>query len=80
AHLRELCPEGAAARLQRDRFQPEDQYGRTLGAVWCGGRQGKDDQPVNAEMIRSGHARLYSRFCRESEFGSAPWAVELGCR
>jgi len=80
AHLRELCPEGSTARLQQDRFQPEDQYGRTLGAVWCGDRQTSADQPVNAAMIRSRHARLYGRFCRESEFGSAPWAVELGCR
>jgi len=80
AYLKELCPEGSSARLQRDRLQSEDQYGRTLGVVWCGARATSSDLPVNAEMIRSRHARLYGRFCRESEFGSAPWAVELGCR
>jgi len=86
AHLRELCPEGSPARLRQDRMQPEDRYGRALGLVWCRRTQGlKDpqangDPPANEEMIRSGHARLYRQFCRESEFGREPWAMELGCR
>ncbi|MBI3934292.1 MAG: thermonuclease family protein [Acidobacteria bacterium] len=80
AYLRELCPEGSSARLQQDRLQPEDQYGRTLGVVWCGRRPETEDAPVNVAMIRSGHAQLYRRYCRQSEFGSDPWAIELGCR
>ncbi|MBI4460073.1 MAG: hypothetical protein HY648_08455 [Acidobacteria bacterium] len=44
-----------------------------LAVVWCGGRR------VNEEIIHAGHARIYQRFCRQSEFGDQPWAVALGC-
>lgn len=85
AYLRTICPEGSPARLLQDRWQPQDPYGRTLGVVWCGAsgsieEPAGNDEPANARMIRSGHAKLYRRFCRESAFGGAPWAVELGCR
>jgi len=73
-HLVELCPVGSEAEVYRDRLQPTDEYGRTLAVVWCGGRR------VNEEMIRSGRAQLYRRFCRDSAFGIEPWAIELGCR
>jgi endonuclease YncB( thermonuclease family) len=73
-HLEELCPVGSEAQVYRDRLQPTDEYGRTLAVVWCGGKR------VNEEMIRSGHAQLYGRFCRKSVFGIEPWAIELGCR
>lgn len=80
AYLRRLCPPGSPAWLQPDAWQPQDQYGRTLAAIWCGEGPDRGGPPVNAEMIRSGHARLYERYCRQSAFGGAPWAVELGCR
>lgn len=73
-YLRQLCPVGSAALVDQDDLQRTDAYGRTLAVVWCG------DRRVNEEIIRAGHARLYRRFCRESEFGPQPWAVELGCR
>jgi endonuclease YncB( thermonuclease family) len=76
-HLERLCPVGTKARVIEDRAQPMDDYGRTLAAVWCDGRDLL--APVNAEMIRSGHAQLYRRFCRESAFGTEPWALEVGC-
>jgi endonuclease YncB( thermonuclease family) len=56
-----------------DLNQPQDEYGRTLGVVYCGGTN------ANAEMIRSGRAKLYGRFCRGSVFGKKDWARELGC-
>lgn len=73
-YLRQLCPVGSAAMVDQDFRQPTDNYGRMLAVVWCGGKR------VNEEIIRSGHAELYRRFCRASEFGEQPWAVELGCR
>ena len=73
-YLRQLCPVGSTAMVDPDDLQPTDNYGRMLAVVWCGGRR------VNEEIIRSGHAELYRRFCRRSEFGQQPWAVELGCR
>ena len=73
-YLRQLCPVGSAALVDQDDLQRTDAYGRTLAVVWCG------DRRVNEEIIRAGHARLYRRFCRESEFGAQSWAVELGCR
>ena len=73
-YLRHLCPLGSMAVVDQDDLQRTDAYGRTLAVVWCG------DRRVNEEIIRAGHARLYRRFCSESEFGLQPWAVELGCR
>ncbi len=73
-YLRELCPPGSPARVDQDDSQPTDSYGRLLAVVWCGGRR------ANEELIRAGHAEVYRRFCRESEFGDDPWALALGCR
>ena len=73
-YLRQLCPVGSTALVDQDDLQRTDAYGRTLAVVWCG------DRRVNEELIRAGHARLYRRFCRQSEFGMEPWALELGCR
>ena len=73
-HLLELCPVGSEAEVYRDWLQPTDEFGRTLAVVWCAGKR------VNEEMIRSGHAQLYGRFCRDSAFGIEPWAIALGCR
>ena len=78
--LEQLCPVGSPATVLEDRLQPRDQYGRTLGLLWCGRQSPGTQQSVNEDMIRSGHARLYRRFCRASAFGREGWAVELGCR
>ena len=74
SYLRQLCPVGAPALVDQDDRQLEDGYGRMLAEVWCGGKR------VNEEIIRAGRARIYHRFCRQSEFGLQPWAVALGCR
>jgi endonuclease YncB( thermonuclease family) len=75
--LERLCPVGSKARVIEDRLQGTDDYGRTLAAVWCGGEDLRG--PVNVQMIRSGHAQIYRRFCRESAFATEPWAIEAGC-
>jgi len=72
-YLRELCLVGSVALVDQDDLQRADDYGRMLAVVWCGQTR------VNEAIIRAGHARLYRRFCRESEFGLEPWAVVLGC-
>jgi endonuclease YncB( thermonuclease family) len=72
-YLRELCPVGTTALVDQDDLQHTDNYGRMLAVVWCG------ETRVNEAIIRAGHARLYRRFCRQSEFGLEPWAVEFGC-
>lgn len=73
-HLASLCKADSPAAVYPDLNQPEDEFGRTLGVVYCAGTN------ANAEMIRSGRAQLYGRFCRGSAFGSKDWARELGCR
>ena len=72
-YLRELCPAGSTALVDQDDLQQTDNYGRMLAVVWCG------ETRVNEAIIRTGHARLYERFCRQSEFGLQLWAVTLGC-
>ena len=72
-YLRELCPVGSTALVDQDDQQKTDNYGRMLGVVWCG------ESRANEAIIRAGHARLYNRFCRQSEFGLQLWAVTLGC-
>lgn len=72
-YLRQLCPVGSTALVDQDDRQLADDYGRMLAVVWCG------ETRVNEAILRAGHARLYRRFCRQSEFGLEPWAVALGC-
>ncbi|MGH9783965.1 MAG: thermonuclease family protein, partial [Terriglobia bacterium] len=67
-YLRELCPVGSTALVDQDDLQRRDNYDRMLAVVWCG------ETRVNEAIIRAGRARLYRRFCRQSEFGSEPWA------
>ena len=71
--LRELCPVGSTALVDQDDLQRTDDYGRMLAVVWCG------ETRVNEAILRAGHARLYRRFCGQSEFGAEPWAAGLGC-
>jgi len=72
-YLQEVCPAGSTALVDQDDLQQTDNYGRMLAVVWCG------EARVNEAIIRAGHARLYERFCRQSEFGLQLWAVTLGC-
>jgi micrococcal nuclease len=68
-----LCPEGSQAVADQDDWQLEDQYGRMLAVVYCGGKN------LNRELLESGHAVILTYYCDLSEFGWEPWAVEYGC-
>jgi micrococcal nuclease len=73
-HLIALCPVSSSVAVLPDASQPRDDYGRTLAVIYCGARN------ANEDMIRSGRAKLYRRFCGKSAFGKQDWARELGCR
>jgi len=53
--LTELC----ATKQARVDWQERDQYGRTLGRVWC------DGVDVNAEQVRRGMAWVFDRYVRD---------------
>ena len=66
-----------------DGKQKRDRYGRTIGEVWCGEdavralMDGTDPGPsVNAMLLKSGHACLYSDYISRSEFGSSAWVFD----
>ncbi len=60
--LASLCPVGSIVELDVDDGQPVDDFGRTLGVVYCNGRN------LNSELWRKGYARLYSEYLSDSEF------------
>jgi endonuclease YncB( thermonuclease family) len=68
-----ICPEGSQATADQDDWQLEDQYGRMLAVVYCGGKN------LNRELLENGHAVILTQYCDLSEFGDEPWAVEYGC-
>lgn len=69
----DICPEGSQATADQDDWQLEDQYGRMIAVVYCGGKN------LNHELLKSGHAVILTEYCAVSEFGDEPWAVEYGC-
>lgn len=68
-----ICPEGSQATADQDDWQLEDQYGRMLAVVYCGGKN------LNHELLKSGHAVILTEYCAVSEFGDETWAREYGC-
>ena len=68
-----ICPEGSQATADQDDWQLEDQYGRMIAVVYCGGKN------LNHELLKSGHAVILTEYCSVSEFGDETWAVEYGC-
>lgn len=68
-----ICPEGSQATADQDDWQLEDQYGRMIAVVYCGGKN------LNHELLKSGHAVILTEYCAVSEFGDETWAVEYGC-
>lgn len=69
----DICPEGSQATADQDDWQLEDQYGRMIAVVYCGGKN------LNHELLKSGHAVILTQYCAVSEFGDETWAVEYGC-
>ncbi|MCJ2556751.1 MAG: thermonuclease family protein [Candidatus Thermoplasmatota archaeon] len=69
----DICPEGSQATADQDDWQLEDEYGRMIAVVYCGGKN------LNYELLKSGHAVILTQYCAVSEFGDETWAVEYGC-
>ncbi|WP_297440547.1 thermonuclease family protein [Nitrosopumilus sp.] len=69
-----MCPEGTFATIDQDDIQLEDQYGRMLANVFCGGKS------LNSALLYKGHAEISTRYCDISEFSDYPWAQNFGCR
>jgi len=69
----DICPVGSQATADQDDWQLEDQYGRMIAVVYCGGKN------LNYELLKSGHAVILTQYCAVSEFGGETWAVEYGC-
>lgn len=67
-----VCPVGSPALVDEDDGQTGGSYGRTIAVVVCG------DRNLNAELLRTGHATLVTRFCAVSEFADDPWAAGCG--
>jgi nuclease-like protein len=68
-----LCPVGSTALVDEDDGQTEGSYGRMVAKVYCDGKM------LNEELLRAGHAVMYTRYCKVSEFATEQWAVEYGC-
>ncbi len=69
----DICPVGSQATADQDDWQLEDQYGRMIAVVYCGGKN------LNHELLKSGHAVILTQYCALSEFGGEAWAKEYGC-
>lgn len=81
--LGSLCPAGSMAVVDEDDRQKEGSFGRLIGKVYCGGREGGEgegaDRSANEMMLDSGNAVIYSRHCGDSEFAGEEWAQRHGC-
>ena len=72
-YLESLCPVRSPVVIDVDDWQESDRYGRIIGVVYC------DVWNLNEEMLGSGWAEVYERYCSESEFGEHSWVKRYGC-
>ena len=71
------CSVGTKALVDEDDLQTRGSYGRMIGLVYCGG----DNQVlINQLLLEGGYAKIFERYCRNSEFSTQTWAVAYGCR
>lgn len=68
-----LCSVGSTALVDEDDGQTQGSYGRMVAKVYCDGKM------LNEELLRAGHAVMYTSYCKVSEFADQKWAVEYGC-
>jgi micrococcal nuclease len=73
AFTKSLCPVGSTVLVDEDDGQRSGSYGRMVAKVFCEGKI------LNAELLYSGHAGMYTQYCSVSEFAGEPWAREYGC-
>jgi len=64
-----ICPIGSTALVDEDDNQTGGSYGRTVGVVYCNGRN------LNEEMVKNGFAIIDERFCEISEFANEGWTL-----
>jgi micrococcal nuclease len=69
----ELCLVGSNVLVDQDDGQPFDDFGRMIAKVTCEG-----DMIINAELLESGHAKVMTEYCAESEFSLQGW-LQGGC-
>ena len=72
-YLKSICPVKSPVVIDVDDWQESDRYGRILGVVYC------DEWNLNEEMLVSGWAEVYEKYCSESEFGEHSWVKRHGC-
>ena len=72
-YIKELCPVGSPVLIDVDDWQVEDIYGRMLAVVYC------DIWNLNEEILKSGWAEVFEKYCSESEFGKHSWVKRFGC-
>jgi len=68
-----ICPVGSKATVDEDDGQKEGIYGRLLGVVYCSGKN------LDEELLKTGHAKILTEFCKKSEFALETWAKPM-CR
>ena len=68
AYLERLCPIGSLAFVDVDDGQPKDIYHRIIASVSC---TSDATYNVGAELVKSGNAKIYFKFCNVSEFPAA---------
>ncbi len=69
-HTKNACPVGLNVLVDLDDMQPHDKFGRQIAKVTCG------DVNINASLLESGNASVFTSYCMKSEFMYESWA---GC-
>lgn len=68
-----LCSVGTYALFDEDDGQTQGSFGRLIGKVYCEGIL------LNEKLLEHSIARVDTRFCQDSEYGSEDWAMKFGC-
>ncbi len=69
----EYCPLGSTVLIDEDDGQTKGSYGRIIALVYCNGVN------LNETVLDQSTAKLYSKFCSQSEFANQAWAKKHGC-
>jgi micrococcal nuclease len=78
----QLCPIGSMALVDQDDGQKGGSYGRMIGEVYCNYNHSNPNvtKNLNAEIAKSGYARILTNLCNRSEFANEMWATTYGCQ
>jgi endonuclease YncB( thermonuclease family) len=64
------CPVGSAALVDEDDGQTSGSYGRIVAKLYRG------DKVLNEELLRAGHAEVYTQHCDDSKFAREDWVAK----